>query len=63
MPTVGKKTSIGAFNLGLRYQHSQRDYQGTLSIPTLGNINTELGKDFYLHSYLEFGDREGAGLK
>lgn len=81
IPTIGKKTPVGTFSLGLRYQDAQSDYQGTLNIPVLGTVNTsisfentnkvsyvagfskELGRDFYLRSHVEFGDREGARLE
>jgi hypothetical protein len=81
MPTLGKKTPVGAFTVGLRYQHAESSYQGTVNLPALGQVNTslssenanklsyvagfhkELGRDFYLRSHLEFGDREGGRLE
>ncbi|MEZ5476188.1 MAG: hypothetical protein R3E95_01410 [Thiolinea sp.] len=47
IPVVGKKTPIGAVSVGLRYQHAERDYQGTLTIPALGNasVNTTLSAE------------------
>jgi len=42
IPSVGVLTDVGAFNAGLIYQQADIDYAGTLVLPGLGEVETEV---------------------
>jgi hypothetical protein len=42
IPSVGVLTDLGAFNVGMIYQQADIDYAGTLVLPGLGEVATEV---------------------